>query len=228
MSIKLKRPEVNISGDLMFTSGVFEAPDCIGLSLVGAHGCISIGSNATMNLYGGSASQSLRHACVQKGGYLYASGSLAHVTSCYVAEGGQMSIIDGADGWDITTLGEAHFFSAGIITSVTVSGGELRVASCTVEKLTVCTHGNVHVASSGSVRGLTICNGGKCLIDGAQATDIEIHSGGTLGVVSGAATNVSLHSGGTLTRAGRCKIHYQALSEVGGAEWEDADGKDQE
>lgn len=231
MSVKLGKPQVRMLGGIRIESGRVEVPECLEAVLDGhfSGGLIDIGPKGYLELAGGSSSQSVRGACVESHGFLLASGSMAHVASCHINEGGSMSVIDGAQAWDVTTLGETHIRSCGTPTGhIAVSGGRTIVDGGSLDYLSACTHADVRIVSGAFVRGLIVCNGGKCLIDGASATDIEIYSGGTLGLVRGAATDITLHSGGTVTRAGRCKVHYKALSPVNGAEWEDADGSTKE
>jgi hypothetical protein len=231
MSVKLGKPKVTAIGDIRIANGGMELPECIEAWFDGhtSGGVIAIGPGGHLRLAGASASQGIRGACVESGAYLDAVGSMAHVASCHVNSGGSMAIVNGAQAWDVTTLGETYLGSCGNPTGhIAVSGGVTIMDGGSLDYLSACTHADVRIRSGAFVRGLVVCNGGKCLIEDASATDIEIYSGGTLGLVRGAATDITLHSGGTVTRAGRCKVHYKALSPVNGAEWEDENGSTEE
>ena len=219
------KPFANISGHLYISSGLFELPEDIQARLDGnvPGGLIAVGREGTMNIYGGKASQTVRRACVENGGFMFVSGSLAGVYDCHVNEGGKLSVVSGAAAWEIEVEGELRLVSAaGNVGHVHVSaGGYVQVEGCWVDRVTMYNGGSLAVLSGAHVEVLHVAPGAVCHVTKGSVASAEIHSGGRLVVTNGAATEISVDSGGILVRDGRCKIHYQSYSQVGGAQFEE-------
>ena len=218
-------PFVNVSGHLQIASGIFEVPDGVQARINGdtPGGLIAVGHDGTLNILGQNASQSLRHACVEEKGFLFASGALASVHDVYVNEGGSLSVISGATVWDVETEGMVRIVDAGHPTGHlrVRSGGILHVTGSWVDKVTVCGGGSALIMSGAHIEQIEICPNAACRVYSGSVASAQIDSGGTMALVNGMATEVFQQSGGVLLTEGRCKLHFQSISEVGGVEWKD-------
>ena len=218
-------PFVNISGHLQIASGIFEVPDGVQARINGdtPGGLRAVGHDGTLNILGQNASKSLRHACVEEKGFLYASGALASVHDVYVNEGGSLSVISGATVWDVETEGMVRIVNAGHPTGhlKVRSGGILHVIGSWVDKVTVCGGGSALIMSGAHIEQIEICPNAACRVYSGSVASAQIDSGGTMALVNGMATEVFQQAGGVLLTQGRCKLHFQSISEVGGVEWKD-------
>ena len=225
------RPFVNVSGRLSITSGFFEVPGTIQAKIDGSGpgGIIVVGQHGNLNVYGGSASQTIRHVLVESEGYLFVSGSLANAYDAYVNSGGSMHVVDGAGAFEIETEGSLHLDSASDeVGHIYVnSGGYMEVVGTFVTQATVRYCGAAFIGKGAHVERIHVCSGAECTVRNGSVASAEIESGATMSLINGTATEVFLHSGGVMTKAGRCKIHYQSISEVGGAVFKDYGNEDE-
>ena len=77
-----------MSGFITVSSGCIELPEEVGLWL---SGCTVVGPGGELRLNGkGQSSQSVHECIIESGGYLYAGGNLARVTSATVQESGRL------------------------------------------------------------------------------------------------------------------------------------------
>lgn len=219
------KPFVNVSGHLRIASGIFEVPDGVQARIDGnvPGGLIDVGLDGTLNILGQNASQTLRHACVEEKGFLFASGALASVHDVYVNAGGSLFVISGATVWEVETEGMVRIVDAGHPTGHlrVRSGGILHVTGSWVDKVTVCGGGSAHIMSGAHIEQIEVCPNAACRVYSGSVASAQIDSGGTMSLVNGMATEVFQQSGGVLLKEGRCKLHYQSISEVGGVEWKD-------
>ena len=219
------KPFVNVSGHLQISNGIFEVPDGVQARINGdvPGGLIAVGYDGTLNILGQNASQSLRHACVEEKGFLYASGALASVHDVYVNEGGSLSVVSGATVWEVETEGMVRIVDAGHPTGhlKVRSGGILHVTGSWVDKVTVCGGGSAHIMSGAHIEQIEVCPNATCRVYSGSVASAQIDSGGTMSLVNGTATEVFQCSGGVLLTEGRCKLHFQSISEIGGVEWKE-------
>ena len=219
------KPFVNVSGHLQIANGIFEVPDGVQARINGdaPGGLIAVGHDGTLNILGQNASQTLRHACVEEKGFLFASGALASVHDVYVNGGGSLSVISGATAWEVETEGMVRIVDAGHPTGhlKVRSGGILHVTGSWVDKVTVGGGGSALIMSGAHIEQIEVCPNAACRVYSGSVASAQIDSGGTMSLVNGMATEVFQCSGGVLLTEGRCKLHFQSISEVGGVEWKD-------
>jgi hypothetical protein len=81
--------------------------------------------------------------------------------------------------------------------------------------------GHALITSGAHIEGIEICPGATCNVVSGSVASAHISSGGTMSLVNGMATEVFQCTGGVLLTEGRCKLHFQSISEIGGVEWKE-------
>ena len=135
-----------------------------------------------------------------------------------------MDVVSGAGAFEIEVDGQLLLDSAaaGTVGHIHVNSGGYMLASATwIDRLEIREGGTATLTSGTHVEIVEVRSGASCIVRSASIASADVSSGGTLGLVNGTSTETFLHSGGVMTKAGRCKIHYQSISEVGGAVFKD-------
>ena len=219
------KPFVNISGCIHISSGFLEIPDTMQARIDGSvsGGLIVVGRQGTLNICGGHASQYVRHTLIEPGGYMNVSGCMASSYDTYINSGGSMAVIDGGCAFEVEVDGDIRFTSAaGDVGHIHVnSGGRMCAEATWIQRVEAREKSWVSITSGAHVEIIDICSGATCVVKSASVASACVRSGGTLSVIDGTSTETFIQSGGVMRKSGRCKIHYQSISEVGGAIFKD-------
>ena len=219
------KPFVNISGRINISSGFLEIPDTMQARIDGSAsgGLIVVGKQGTLNICGGHASQYVRHTLIEPGGYMNVSGCMASAYDTYINSGGSMAVIDGGCAFEVEVDGDLRFTSAaGDVGHIHVnSGGRMCAEATWIQRAEAREKSWVAITSGAHVEIIEICSGATCIVRSASVARAYVRSGGTLSVIDGTSTETFIQSGGIMKKSGRCKIHYQSISEVGGAVFKD-------
>ena len=220
--------EIVFRGQINITSGEVNVPAVMPVTYGGGKSLIAVGNGGILYINGcNDAEQTVSQCCVESGGWIRASGAKAAVGSCHVNEKGELSVTDGAIAYNIITSGRATFRNAGPVNTVKVEGaGSAHIVNTTVKHLKFIASGTADVVSSGFLDEVIIMRGGCCTISsGCAARRVDVCSGGVLKICDAVVTELWQDAGGVIDPHGKCKIHYQANSPVGGPEYVDYDSK---
>lgn len=220
--------EIVFRGQISITFGDVNIPAIIPVTYGGSNSLIAVGKGCILYVNGGNdAKQVVSHCCVEAEGWIMVSGANATVGECHVNEKGCLSVVDGAFAYDVTVGGAATFRNAATALRVFVSaGGSAHIENTTIKHLKIIASGTADVVSSGFLDEAIIMRGGCCTISsGCAARRVDVCSGGVLKIRDAAVTELWQDTGGVIDLQGKCKIHYQANSPVGGPEYVDYDSK---
>jgi len=218
-----------MSGFITVSSGRIELPEDVDVYM---SGCAVIGKGGELILNGkGQSSQYIHECIVEEGGYLYAGGNLAHVTSATIQESGHLYVSDDAHMYDVMGGGLIICTGAASILHMEVTAGGKAV----MENVKLARNVHVHpraeleVSSQTHIEHLVVRMGGYARISESHAVDVEICSGGTLSILDANVSEIRQSEGAVVKINGKCKVHYNRLSEVGGPEFKEySDGLSKE
>lgn len=220
--------EIVFRGQIHITSGNVNIPANIPVTYGDGKSLIAVGKGGILYVNGDSdTKQSVRNCCVEAEGWIMVSGANATISECHVNEKGCLSVVDGAFAYDVTVGGAATFRNAATALRVLVSaGGSAHIENTTIKHLKVIVDGRAEVFSSGFLDEAVILNGGVCVLgSGCAARRVDVCSGAMLVIKDAVVTELWQDTGGVVSPQGKCKIHYQANSPVGGPQYVDYDNK---
>lgn len=210
-----------MSGFITVSSGCIKLPEEVGLWL---SGCTVVGPGGELRLNGkGQSSQSVHECIIESGGYLYAGGNLARVTSATVQESGRLFVNDDARLCDVMCGGLMVCRGASNILHMEVTAGGkalLEDVKC-ANGVHVHPRAELEVSSQTHIEHLVVRMGGYARISESHAVDVEICSGGTLSILDANVSEIRQSEGAVVKINGKCKVHYNRLSEVGGPEFKE-------
>lgn len=218
-----------ISGFITVSSGCIMLPDDVGLYL---SGCTVVGPGGKLHLDGTAQQEQTVHDCIiESGGYLYAKGPRACVKGATLQESGHLYASEDARLIDIAGAGSMICRGANSVMHMEITSGGTAVLEgvASAKSVHVLPHAELEVGSNTSIEHLVVRMGGYARISESHAVDVEICSGGTLSILDSNVSEIRQYEGAVVKINGKCKVHYNRLSEVGGPELKEyADGLSKE